>query len=111
MKTVLIVDDTRTMREFLKELIESLGFRTIVCDDGEEAVPHICEADVIITDFLMPKMNGAELARIAKSQRPEMPVLMVTGTLLNEIPKDHQADKVIEKPFQNEELMLWLSRP
>ena len=101
-KTILIVDDDKVVRIVLKEIIEMLGHNTISDEDGEHATQHISSADLLITDFSMPKgMNGAELAKMAKRERPDLPVIIMTGTLAD-VPSGHLANAVIEKPFDVE---------
>jgi DNA-binding NtrC family response regulator len=96
MKTILIVDDDEVLREVLSDSISLFGgYKTIICESAEMAMPCIDEADAIITDFNMPRMDGAAFAKIVKSQNPNMPVLIMTGRL-NAVPKDHQADAVID---------------
>lgn len=108
MKKVLIVDDSLGLRELLGLSLGDFGFKVIICESGGDAVPHIGEVDALITDFNMPGMNGVELTRIAKLQKPNLPVLIMTAGKLDNIPKDHLADKVIEKPIQDKELKSWL---
>ncbi len=98
-KTILVVDDSKEMRNLLRVCLIELGYKTILCEDGQYAVPHINQADLLITDFNMPKMNGVELTEVAKREKPDMPVIIMTGAPEN-VPIDHLADKVIEKPFE-----------
>ncbi len=103
-KTILVVDDEGGLRDLLGMSIANNGYETIICEDSEHAVPRINQADLLITDFNMPGgMNGAELTKIAKREKPNMPVIIMTGTPLD-IPSDHLADKVLEKPFKFEQL-------
>lgn len=99
-KTILVADNERGIRHLLKDFLTFYGYDPITCEDGEHAVSHISSADILITDFNMPPgMNGAELAKIAKRQKPDMPVIIMTGDPRN-IPADHLADQVVEKPFE-----------
>ncbi len=102
-KTILIVDDEDEIRDMLGKSLATFGYNTLLCEDGEHAIPHINSADVLITDFNMSGMNGAELTKIAKREKPGMPVIIMTGTPW-EIPSDHLADQVIDKPFDIEQL-------
>jgi len=103
-KTVLIVDNENGIRDLLGMSLAGAGYNPVLCEDGKHAILYISNADLIITDFSMPGgMNGAELTKIAKREKPGMPVIIMTGTPL-EIPSDHLADQVIEKPFKFEQL-------
>lgn len=97
-KTVLVVDDDLLMRGLIVETLESTGFSVRVCDSLKEAVAYIGEADILITDFQMQGINGAELAKIAKLQRPDLPVLLVTR-IPYKVPAGHLADMILAKPF------------
>ena len=103
-KTILVVDDENGIRSMLGEFMSIFGYDPIICEDGEHAIPNIGKADLIITDFNMPPgMNGTELTKIAKREKPGMPVIIMTGTPWD-IPVDHWADAVVEKPFQIEQM-------
>ncbi len=108
MKKILIVDDDSGTRGLLREIINDLGCETIVCKDGIDAVPYIDEADAIITDFNMPGMNGAELTAVARHKKPDMPIMIMTANT-DGVPKDHLANKVIEKPFHINVIIDWLN--
>ena len=97
-KTILVVDDKKNIRDLLEFFLTESGYKTILCEDGQYAVPHINQADLLITDFNMPKMNGVELAKIAKREKPNMPVIIMTGNSW-EVPAAHLADRIINKPF------------
>ena len=102
-KTILVVDDVASIRTLIDDCLTMFGYNPIICEDGEHAIPHISSADLLITDFNMPRMNGAELAKIVKLGKPDMPVIIMTAAPEN-VPIDHLADKVIEKPFGIEQL-------
>ncbi len=102
-KTILVVDDIESIRDLLEDFLTMFGYNPIICENGEHAIPHISSADLLITDFNMPRMNGAELTKIVKRGKPDMPVIIITAAPEN-IPIDHLADKVIEKPFGIEQL-------
>ncbi len=103
-KTILIVDDDRSVAEMTGISIESSQYIPIICASGDEAISHIKKVDLLLTDFNMSGgMNGAELTKIAKQQNPDLPVVIMTGTPEN-VPADHLADEIIEKPFKIEQL-------
>lgn len=107
MITILLVDDSLTARAWVAELLKSKGIEVIEAADGIEAMEkmQIQCPDLVITDIVMPKMNGYELCRWIKTQFKEtyIPVIMCTS-------KDQQfdhywgikqgADAYITKPFE-----------
>jgi twitching motility two-component system response regulator PilH len=83
MPTVLIVDDSPTVREMVSEQLRKSGFSVVEAVDGEEAIAklQISIPDLVVTDIVMPRKNGYELCRWMKSE-PKMkhiPVIMCTS--------------------------------
>jgi PAS domain S-box-containing protein len=80
--SILLVDDEEIVREATAELIRDLGHEVVAAGGGEEALVKLAaglEPDVVITDYKMPRMDGAELARRLLEQAPDRPVLLITG--------------------------------
>jgi two-component system chemotaxis response regulator CheY len=81
-RTVLTVDDSRTMREMVSVTLRGAGFEVVQADDGVNAlkVLQTAEVDVIITDLNMPNMDGLELVKElrAKPQFKGKPILFLT---------------------------------
>jgi FixJ family two-component response regulator/GGDEF domain-containing protein len=80
---ILAVDDQRYFRELIEGLLDDEGYVVQTTSSGEEAL-HILERedfDVIITDLVMPGIDGSELVRLIKERRPEQDVVMVTGVV------------------------------
>ena len=80
--TILLVDDDEIVRAATAEMIRDLGHVVIEAAGGAEALERLStglQADAIVTDYKMPRLNGVELARRAVKLRPHMPVLIVTG--------------------------------
>jgi CheY-like chemotaxis protein len=80
---VLVVDDERTVAEFMGELLRTWGLDVIVLHDGLQARDRISRepagVDLVITDQVMPRITGLELARDLLAIRPDLPVLIYTG--------------------------------
>jgi twitching motility two-component system response regulator PilH len=107
MITILLVDDSPTVRIMVSELLRSKGLTVIEAGDGIEAMEkmQIQCPDLVITDIVMPRMNGYELCRWIKTQFQDkyIPVIMCTS-------KDQQfdhywgikqgADAYVTKPFE-----------
>jgi twitching motility two-component system response regulator PilH len=112
MSTVLVVDDSQTLRSMLAEMLESVGIRVIEAANGIEAKAHIQEKlpDLVITDLIMPEMNGYELCRWIKNDpaKQNVPVL-ICSTKSEEFDRywgmKQGADAYITKPFHPPELL------
>jgi CheY-like chemotaxis protein len=96
------VDDD-AVREVTVEMLQGLGYRTLVAGRGQEAMDLLETTepvDLLFTDQVMPGcMSGAELARQARTRRPGLPILLTTGYARGH---DSEADgfPVIGKPFR-----------
>ena len=80
---ILAVDDQRYFRELIEGLLEEEGYAVQTTSSGEEAL-HILERedfDVIITDLVMPGIDGAELVRRVKERVPDQEIVIVTGVV------------------------------
>jgi CheY-like chemotaxis protein len=81
---VLLVDDDLDVREITAAQLEALGCVVVEAPNGRAALDLIEERgadsfDLLVTDFAMPGMSGADLAREVRRRRPGLPVLMITG--------------------------------
>jgi twitching motility two-component system response regulator PilH len=112
MSTVLIVDDSQTLRQMLTELLQNSGLRVVEAVNGAEAKEKI-EAkapDLVITDLIMPQMNGYELCRWIKSQPTTQAIpVLICSTKSEEFDRywgmKQGADAYITKPFHPVEMM------
>jgi CheY-like chemotaxis protein len=100
MLNILLVDDEGTVSEVLQQILTRLGHRTEIASGGLEALRMFDSRvyDLVITDILMPGVDGQSVARhIRSSDRPNTPVIGMSGTpwLL----KGDIFDSVIDKPF------------
>jgi two-component system cell cycle sensor histidine kinase/response regulator CckA len=79
---VLVVDDEESIRKFVDRVLKDRGYRTTLAADGHQAVA-LAETegpfDILITDLMMPEMNGDELARRLRQAEPGLKVLYLTG--------------------------------
>jgi signal transduction histidine kinase len=104
--TVLLVDDEDLVRSGTGEMLADAGYTVVSVGSGFEALQKIHAGlafDVLVTDYAMPGMTGAELAREVRRLRPDIPALMITGfaTLT-----DREAGGLprLAKPFRQSEL-------
>jgi two-component system, cell cycle sensor histidine kinase and response regulator CckA len=104
---VLIVEDRDIVRELASEILQSAGFDVEVAVGGHDALA-IVEAtsrfDLILSDVVMPEMNGPELARRLRARDPGLPVLYMSGytdDVLDPSELTHARTAFIRKPFTN----------
>ena len=81
MATILIVDDEKSMRDFLKILLTKEGYEVIVAGDGNQAMTALGKnrVDLVISDIRMPGMGGLELLAKVKDEADDIPVIMITA--------------------------------
>jgi len=88
-ETLLLVDDNRAVRETLKNMLEGYNYKVIIAADGQEALGIFSEqrggVDLIVTDVVMPGMNGRQLMLEIHRQHPTVPFLFMSGYSINAI--------------------------
>jgi CheY-like chemotaxis protein len=79
--SVLVVDDDTDVRAFLADSLQSLGYSVIEAEDGEAGLKQLerHRPHLMLLDYAMPGMNGADVARAARKLRPDLPIVFVTG--------------------------------
>jgi two-component system, OmpR family, response regulator CpxR len=87
-KTILCVEDNEQILSIRKFMLQTRGYRVITATCAAEALEHIQGAlpgsiDLLLSDLIMPQMDGNELARRAKQLHAALPVLLVSGTVTN----------------------------
>ena len=108
---ILVVDDDRSTRLFMRALLEAEHYTVTLAGNGEEALQvmekeHI---DLVVLDIMMPKMDGYEFTRELRSINEELPVLMVSA---KQLPEDRKqgyklgANDFMTKPVDEEEMLL-----
>lgn len=112
MSSVLIVDDSRMLRDLLSGLLTDLGWAVSVAKDGSEARAKITVElpDLVVLDVVMPKMNGYELCRWIKGNEATKDILVVLCSSKSEEFDlywgiKQGADAYVVKPFRPEELL------
>ena len=100
--TVLLVDDDPAVREVTADTLRGLGYTVIEADSGGAALnlfdanPRI---DLVLLDFAMPGMNGAEVARRLRARRPDVSILFASGYADTGALTDADRDELILKPY------------
>ncbi|OLP61939.1 hybrid sensor histidine kinase/response regulator [Xaviernesmea oryzae] len=110
--TILLVDDDALIAMSSVDMLEDLGHRVFEANSGKDALAILereAQIDVMITDFSMPGMNGAQLAAAAREKRPDLPILLATGYA--DLPPGFNFDiPRLGKPYTQEQLEKELDR-
>jgi CheY-like chemotaxis protein len=112
--TVLLIDDEDDLRLMLSASLQDLGYRVLEADDGPSGLALLRdrEPDVMLVDFAMPGMNGAEVAAAARERWPDLPIAFASGyadTAAIEQAVGEDAAQ-LRKPFRIDELHALLSK-
>jgi CheY-like chemotaxis protein len=110
-ETILVVEDDRDVRAYLVELLRDLNYRVLSAHDALAALGLIEASDIridlLLTDVVLPGMNGRQLAEQAKNRRPDLKVLFTTGYSRNAIVHQGRLDPgvaMIQKPITQDAL-------
>ena len=107
--TVLLIDDDPDLRSVLAGSLEALGYDVVQAADGSSGLDMLAERqpDVLVIDFAMPGMNGADVARVARDRRPDMPIVLTSGYADSDAIDRAVGPnaKVLRKPFRIDELL------
>jgi CheY-like chemotaxis protein len=109
-ETLLVVEDEPAVRRAVQRNLERLGYRVLAACDGEDALrlaATLDGVDLLLTDVVMPGVDGPELACRLRDRWPDLPVLFVTGYSADRLERTgavSSTDRVLEKPYQLAEL-------
>ena len=116
-KTILVVDDSQSLRNLVKLILEEEGFRILLAENGKEALDKMAseEIQLLVTDLHMPVMDGMALVKNVRGLKEYkyMPILILTTETNSQIKikaKDLGATGWITKPFDNEKLIKVIKR-
>ena len=110
MLKILLAEDDTSMREYLQRALQRVGYDVEAVGCGTEAMP-LLEAgkyDLLLTDIVMPEMDGIELARRAAELDPDIKIMFITGFAAVALNSDSAAPKnakVLSKPVHLRELV------
>jgi DNA-binding response OmpR family regulator len=114
MKAILLVEDELLLREGVMENLEAHGYTVIGAGDGKEALEWLDQTEIslIITDLVMPNMNGVEFIKQVRLKYPKVPIIVSSGSTdtvrsrlgINNI-NVPGASASIMKPFKSKELV------
>jgi PAS domain S-box-containing protein len=110
---VLVVDDEASIRQLAETILTSHGYRVVTACDGAEAVGvygrHFADNPVVVTDLMMPVMDGAATIRALRAIRPEVKVVVMSGTFQSSQvdPRESglDAQAFLEKPYTAQSLL------
>jgi PAS domain S-box-containing protein len=109
-ETILVVEDDATVRLILADILEELGYNVLLASDARPAIPILQSdrrIDLMVSDVMLPHINGRKLAEIARVSRPDLKVLFVTGYAENATVRGDFLDRgmdMLTKPFAIDEL-------
>lgn len=111
MDKILVVDDERSMRDFLSIMLKKAGYDVTTAVDGEEAdkILHKDIFDLVITDLKMPKVDGLQVLKTVKELSPDTVVIVITAFASTETTVEAMKEGAydyITKPFQNDEMKI-----
>lgn len=111
---ILLAEDDDSMRAFLARALDKAGYEVVAFDNGADAYERLKQEpfSLLLTDIVMPRLDGIELARRASAIDPELRIMFITGfaavTLSSETqPKD---SRVLSKPFHLKDLVREVER-
>ena len=110
MATILYAEDDNAMRSFFEKALEKAGHHVIACCDGERALRALKFADgafdLLLTDIMMPGIDGIELAKHAETLSPGIKIMFITGFAAVAMNDPQAAEsKVLSKPVHLRQLV------
>jgi len=111
---ILLAEDDNAMRTYLARALENAGYQVVAVDRGTEALPFLTNErfDLLLSDIVMPEMDGIELAQRCAEISPETKVMFITGFAAVTLKASRQAPqaKILSKPFHLRDLVLEVQR-
>ena len=111
--TILVVDDLKEIRELVRSELEAAGYDVLQAHNGAAALlaamNHAGRIDLLLTDVQMPGMNGRELDKWVRAQRPRISVLYMTGDpgdVFGQQEVEDSMEPFLNKPFDRQTLLL-----
>jgi len=108
-KTILLVDDHSSARNSIQRVLQQAGYRVLQASSGERALKAFADSqhdvDLLIADWMMPGMDGRELAEKLRHQKPELKVLLISGYQDLQGSPPAASVELIRKPFDGRVLI------
>ena len=110
MASILLAEDDTSLRTFLARALKKAGHEVLAVGDGDDALDAVRRQsfDLLLSDIVMPGLDGIELSRRARTMRPEMRIMFITGfaaVALNERNGAPAGAQVLSKPFHLKDLV------
>ena len=110
MARILLAEDDEDMRRFLSRALENAGYQVVSFNNGRDAYDRLRQEPfhLLLTDIVMPEMDGIELARKASELDPDLKIMFITGFAAVALNPDSHAPKdakVLSKPFHLRDLV------
>jgi two-component system cell cycle response regulator CpdR len=107
---ILLAEDDATMRGFIERALKKAGYKVVAFGNGQKAHDRLLDErfTLLLTDIVMPQMDGIELARRAADIDPDLKIMFITGfaaVTLNTDSKAVQGAQVLSKPFHLKDLV------
>jgi two-component system cell cycle response regulator CpdR len=115
LRRILLAEDEESMRGFLERALKKAGYDVVPFDNGKDALDRLTTEpfSLLLTDIVMPQMDGIELARRAAEIDPDLKIMFITGFAAVTLNTDTQAPKdarVLSKPFHLKDLVAEVDR-
>ena len=115
MKRILLAEDDESLRGFLARALERAGYEVVSCADGEEALIALDDGtyDLLLTDIVMPGVDGIEVARQAAARSAQLRIMFITGFAAVALAAGDQGPpgaKVLSKPIHLREIVSEVER-
>ena len=111
---ILLAEDEEAMRTYLARALENHGYEVVAVDRGTDALPMLEKEhfDLLLSDIVMPEMDGIELAQRCNDISPATKVMFITGfaAVTLKASREQPAAKVLSKPFHLRDLVLEVER-
>lgn len=111
---ILLAEDEEAMRTYLARALENAGYEVVSVDRGTTAAPLLEseQFDLLLSDIVMPEMDGIELAQICSDVSPRTKVMFITGFAAVSLraSKEQPQAKILSKPFHLRDLVLEVER-
>ncbi|HKT86716.1 MAG TPA: response regulator [Novosphingobium sp.] len=111
---ILLAEDDQAMRTYLSRALQNAGYDVVAVECGTEALPHLETEtfDLLLSDIVMPEMDGIELAQRCAEVSPMTKVMFITGFAAVTLRASREAPqaKVLSKPFHLRDLVMEVQR-
>jgi two-component system cell cycle response regulator CpdR len=115
MANIILAEDDDSLRQFLTAALERAGHSVAAFGDGAQAYSRLCQErfDLLLSDIVMPGLDGIELAKRAAEMNPALKIMFITGfaaVALNPASEAPKHAKVLSKPFHLRDLVQEVER-